>query len=343
MNTAENYYRLLGVDQKSSTDTITEAYCRLSSAYHPDKTRGNPVSERRFKQLTEAYLTLTDPQKRRRYDIYGREGEAIETLGTFTNFFFNKPNLPGPIRIPDFITDLKVSLDDIYCNKTIRKRIVRSRICKCCAGTGSSRKQKPTMCIECHGVGMKFSRPMQDFRDCFQGCPCEKCKRTGKIVDADYPCKECNGSGIIREPTFVFIKLKDGMTNGSTHRLKGEGDEYPGTLPGDIVLKIVIVSGPYWVCNVYDMMTKVGISFEESLCGHKLKIKMPDGTYIYKNIYRVIPPNSSIVIKNKGLKNENGIRGNVKVTFEVEYPSNEQVILVKPKLKEMLKELFGTH
>lgn len=341
MNTNENYYKILGVNQNASENAITEAYCTISSAYHPNKNRGNPEAEKRFKLLTEAYLTLTDPQRRRKYDMYGRKGEAIKTPGTFTDFFFNKAGPHKPIKIPDFIVDLKVSLEDIYCNKTIRKRIIRSRICECCDGTGSSRKRPPIICCECRGTAVKMIKTTQDSKEWFQPYPCERCKRTGKIMDTDYPCKECNGTGIVRASTFVSIKLKEGMKNGTLHRLKEEGDEYPGTLPGDIVLKIVIVSGPYWQCNGYDMVCTVKISLMKSLCGHKLELRMPDGEYVLKDINNVIPPNSSIIIKNKGLKNENGIRGDLKVIFEVEYPSNERVTLVKPDLRKMLKDLFG--
>lgn len=364
MSINDEYYQTLEIEKTASQNDIKKAYYGLSKIYHPDKNPGDEKAEEKFKAITEAYSVLSDPEKRRKYDKYGKNGEHIKTPGAFNVFFAGGPFAFNPafnpafeaffstlnsrppkrdftaIKISDFIADIKVSLKDIYCLNTVKKKITRTRICRRCDGTGSSIKKAPTTCPECHGSGMKVVQILQGPIHTIQQQPCEKCKSTGKITDVDNPCLECGSTGLVRIPTILEMKLEAGMKNGSMYRFEKEGDEYPGKIAGDVVFKIIIAEDPFWKCNGYDLIGTVKISLIESLCGYLLKVPLPNGCAIHKVISDVIEPNSTITIKGKGLISSENTSGDVKITFEVVYPTTQQINSIRSLLRTELNKLF---
>ena len=359
MSANDEYYQVLGIEKSASQNDIKKAYYKLSKKYHPDKNPGNKEAEEKFKEISEAYSVLSDPEKRKKYDKYGKKGESVDPTDIFNTFFgggfggsFTSENPfeaffnanprtkkeSKPTKVADFVATIKVSLKDIYCGNTIKRKITRTRICKHCDGTGSSIKQKPTECPDCHGSGMKTVQMRQGPMCSIYQMPCDKCNQTGKITDTKNPCKECISSGTVQTSAILEMKLKPGMTNGSTHRFENEGDEFPGKLAGDVVFVITIAEDQFWKCSNYDLVGKVKISLADSLCGYHLKLTMPDGHIVHKIIGDVIEPKSTITIKNEGLMISEKSRADIRIIFEVIYPTTQQVAPIRSDLRKLLVE-----
>ena len=249
MATKRDYYEILGVQKNASEDEIKQAYRKLALKFHPDRNKGNAEAEEKFKEGTEAYEVLRDPQKRAAYDKYGHEGvgsfdgfgrgaaqDFSDIFGDFDlgdifeGFFgggFGGGGARGkrPRRGADIQYDITIELEEAATGKEIQLDIPRHEQCTTCSGTGAAAGSKPTVCPVCNGAGQ--IRQTQGFFSVSQ--PCYKCHGEGKIITS--PCKTCGGSGLVVKNRKITVKIPSGVESGSRLKITGEGEQGPNGGP----------------------------------------------------------------------------------------------------------------
>jgi molecular chaperone DnaJ len=300
-----DYYEILGIQRNAGEDEIKSAYRKLALKYHPDKNRGNPESEEKFKEATEAYEILRDPKKRAQYDQYGHEGvRGFEGFGRtaaadfsdifggfdlndiFEGFFgMGGGSRSGsrPRRGSDIQYDLTITLEDAAEGKEALIEIPRSETCSTCGGTGSAAGTKPLVCPVCAGNGQ--IRQTQGFFSVTSTC--YKCQGTGKVISS--PCKSCSGSGLTMKKRKITAKIPTGVESGSRLKIGGEGENGPnGGNAGDLYVLIHVRKHEVFERHGNDLVMMASISFAvaclggeievPTIFGKTVKMKVPTGT-----------------------------------------------------------------
>lgn len=349
-------YEVLGIHKSSTSVEIKKAYRKLALAHHPDKV---PEAEReqaeiKFKEISAAYEILSDETKRYNYDTYGdAEGKPSNGFGggfsaydddfsqdDFFNFFGgngggfqgghrNQPQESN--RTDDSHLSVKVTLADLYNGKTVKMTSTRDIICTLCKGTGAKSTAKPRTCGTCKGQGhtTKLRRvgPGMITRE---NVKCTACKGQGQVYKEKDNCKKCQGKKIIEETKILEFVIEKGARFGDTVVLKGESDQAPGKVTGDIILTI---NEKDKVENLErlgnDLFTDITITLSEALCGFKNKIvlKHLDNRIIQISTPtgKVLRPNQFIKIANEGffIKGSRFLaRGDLYIKVNIEFPND---------------------
>lgn len=348
-----DYYEVLGVSKNATEQDLKQAYRKLALKYHPDKNKGNPEAEEKFKEATEAYEVLRDPQKRASYDRFGHEGiQGFDGFGRraysdfsdifgdfdmgdiFDSFFGSsfggrKGGGRRSRRGSDIQYDLNITLEEAATGKEVHIEIPRNEMCDKCDGTGSAAGTKPSVCPVCNGSGQV--RQTQGFFSITQTC--YKCQGAGKIISS--PCKTCGGSGLKLKRRSISVKVPAGVESGSRLKITGEGEQGPNSGPaGDLYVVIHVSKHPFFERHGNDIISLIDVSFPlvclggeievPTILGNKVKMKIPPGT------------ENGQVFRLKG----NGIpylgsygKGDQLVKININVPKK-----LSPRQKELLKE-----
>jgi len=249
MKSEEDFYARLGVDRKASTDDIRAAYRKLALKYHPDRNPNNLDAEKKFKEISEAYDTLSDVGRRKLYDLNGRQAppqhgpgwtdvldipDLMDLLGdVFTNVFeFGTPRK----RLKGLSLRIDLTINKNEAANGTRKHVVftRKECCHICKGSRSSPGFRTPDCISCGGNGYVARTITLGIRE-----DCKACKGTGKQIVS--PCRNCKGNGIISLQRQLEIIIPKGVENGTRLRLKGQGEPLPdGKCPGDLYCDLTV-------------------------------------------------------------------------------------------------------
>jgi molecular chaperone DnaJ len=283
------YYEVLGVEQGADDNTIKVAYKKLAWEYHPDRNAGDDAAETKFKEASEAYEVLRDPEKRRIYDRYGHAGlesrgasphfdDINSIFGVFGNLFDEllgrgrgrgrRGAQPGR----DIQLNLTISLLDAFQGGTRKVSLPRREPCGTCAGSGMKPGTSPTKCRRCEGRGVVI-QGQSFFR---MQTECTACRGRGmQITD---PCKECAGEGSIEREEEVEITIPRGVDDGMTMRVTGQGETGdPGAEAGDLYVVFQIEPDPRFVRREHDLHIEVPISFSAAALGGKIEVPTIDG------------------------------------------------------------------
>lgn len=351
--TKRDYYEVLGVQKNAADDEIKQAYRKLALKYHPDRNKGNPDAEEKFKEATEAYEILRDPKKRAQYDKFGHEGVAgFEGFGrgAYTDFsdifgdfdlsdifegffgagFGSRSRTKRPRRGSDIQYDLMIELEDAAIGKEVQIEIPRNEVCGTCGGSGSAAGSKPTVCPVCSGTGQ--IRQTQGFFSVTQTC--YKCRGEGKIITA--PCKSCGGNGLVMKKRKITVKVPAGVESGSRLKIGGEGEQGPAGGPrGDLYVVIHIRKHAKFDRHGNDIMNVVDISYATACLGGEIEVD----TIMHTKVKMKIPQGAENgqIFRLKG----NGIpylgsygRGDQLVKINIRVPKK-----LSPRQKELLQEL----
>src|SRR6267378_3488780 len=234
-----DYYDVLGVPRNASKDDRKGSYRKLALQYHPDRNKAPDATEK-FKEISEAYAILSDEEKRKQYDQFGREGiyqkyntedifrgadfdsifrdMGFGTFGGFQNF--ESPS--GPSRGEDLVYDLQISFDEVAHGATREIEVPRLAECKECNGSGAQPGSSRKTCSNCRGRGQVQTVRRAGFAQLVQITTCPKCRGEGSIIDK--PCKNCGGSGLARTRTKLQVKVPPGADEGQSLRIRGEGN-----------------------------------------------------------------------------------------------------------------------
>lgn len=352
--TKRDYYEVLGVPKDSDEAALKKAYRVLAKKYHPDANPGDKEAEAKFKEASEAYSVLSDPEKRRKYDQFGHaafEGGA-GGAGGYGVFDFNGADMGdifgdifgdffgggrsaygrssnGPMRGANLRTGVRITFEEAIfgCEKEIELTLKDE--CPKCHGTGAKPGTSPVTCPKCNGKG-KIVYTQQSFFGQVQNVQtCPDCRGTGKIVKEK--CPDCYGTGYISSKKKIQVKIPAGIDNGQSIRIAGKGE--PGTNGGergDLLVEVTVSRSPVFMRQETSIFSTVPISFATAALGGPIKIKTVDGEVEYE-VKPGTQTDTKVRLRGKGvpsLRNKN-IRGDHYVTL---------VVTVPEKLTEEQKE-----
>ena len=352
--TKRDYYEVLGVPKDADEAALKKAYRVLAKKYHPDANPGDKEAEAKFKEASEAYSVLSDPEKRRKYDQFGHaafEGGA-GGAGGYGGFDFNGADMGdifgdifgdffgggrsaygrssnGPMRGANLRTGVRITFEEAIfgCEKEIELTVKDE--CPKCHGTGAKPGTSPVTCPKCNGKG-KIVYTQQSFFGQVQNVQtCPDCRGTGKIVKEK--CPDCYGTGYISSKKKIQVKIPAGIDNGQSIRIAGKGE--PGTNGGergDLLVEVTVSRSPVFMRQETSIFSTVPISFATAALGGPIKIKTVDGEVEYE-VKPGTQTDTKVRLRGKGvpsLRNKN-IRGDHYVTL---------VVTVPEKLTEEQKE-----
>ena len=227
-------YSVLGVPRKASAEEIKKAYRKLARQYHPDRNPGDDEAEERFKEVQEAYDTLSDPKKRKEYDSGGmfsgfgprrlrRAAGSRRTWATSSrpSSGARPAQREASARGRDLETEVQLSFEQAMEGAEVRVTVPKQATCATCGGTGAKPGTSPTICPRCHGRGIDSES--QGFFSISQPCP--RCGGRGEVIES--PCETCGGSGLTMQRKRYRVKVPPGVRDGSRIRVAGKGEDGP--------------------------------------------------------------------------------------------------------------------
>lgn len=362
-----DYYEVLGVSKTATDDELKRAYRKLAKQYHPDANPDNKEeAEKKFKEINEAYETLSNPQKRKMYDQFGPEGPAgfgggagganyyssgfdgfsdFSDLGDIFSSFFgggfggrsSRKNNNGPVQGADLKNVVEITFEESFLG--IEKEIVitRSETCPSCGGNGARPGTVIDKCTMCNGTGQvrqvqnTILGQMQTTRTC------SNCGGTGKVIKQ--PCDECKGKGKIRKQAKIKVKIPAGIDDNQTIVLRGEGEAGSRGGPrGDLYIVVKVRKSGIYTRSGNDILCTVPITFTQATLGANLEIPLVDGTKETFKIPEGTQTGTKFTIKNKGFKSLNSTnQGNFVFTVQVQVPKR-----LSKEQRDLLTELAKT-
>lgn len=355
----KDYYRVLGVERKATLAEIKKAYRKLARKHHPDLNPGDKAAEQRFKEITEAYEVLKDPQKRKQYDTFGRvgpEADARRPGGGFRGFDFNSGGSGSfgdifetifggmggfsgrqgreaassrPVPGEDLNYSITLSFMDAINGIETPIQLTRRIPCGVCKGSGSAPGSSRTICPDCRGTGqVQRQTGFMTFAS-----PCARCGGSGSLSGT--PCSHCGGDGRVETLSRFRVRIPAGVDTGSRVRLAGKGNAgRHGGPPGDLIITIQVTPHPFFRRNGNDLEMQLPITYTEAALGAKVPVPTLSGTTLLK-----IPPGiqsgSRLRLKNKGIQSPRGnVRGDMIVEVQIAPPPTKDI-----EIRRLLKQL----
>ncbi len=346
-----DFYELLCVSRDADSATLKSAYRKLAMKYHPDRNPGNDEAEKKFKEVSEAYETLRDPQKRAAYDRFGHaafeQGAGRGGMGGFGPDFSSsmsdmfddlfgefmggaRRGRASQFRGSDLRYNLEISLEDAFGGQTVEIDVPSMVHCDTCDGSGAKPGTGMSACRTCHGHGK--IRTSQGFFSIERTCP--QCQGRGETMDQ--PCTDCTGQGRRQENRNLSVDIPKGIEDGTRIRLANEGEAgLRGGPQGDLYIFVSVAPHDLFQRDGADLYARVPIAmttaalggeFEvPTLSGGRARVKVPAGTQ----------PGQRVRLKGKGMPVlRSGQVGDLYVQMDVETPQN-----LTRKQRELLEEL----
>ncbi len=353
---ASDYYEVLGISRSADPNDIKKAYRKLAMQYHPDKNQGDTKSEEKFKEVSEAYEVLKDPEKRRRYDQFGHSGlkgdfssfggfefDLADALKTFMSEGFGFGDFFGNAgqgrsrrtrtKGPDLQINLKLTYEEIASGTTKKIKLKRYTSCEICEGSGVKRGSSPTECPICHGTGEVRQVSKTIFGQFINVTTCSQCGGEGRIIKD--PCPECSGEGRVKTNATISVNIPAGVSSGNYITLRGEGHSGPrGGPAGNAIILIDEAEHEFFERHGDDILYDLYLSFSQVALGDQVEVPTLNG----KAKLHIVPGTQSgkiLRMKGKGIQhlNHNG-RGDQLVRVMVWTP-----IKLSDKEKKMFAEL----
>ncbi len=329
-----DYYEILGVSRNATDDEIKRAYRALARRYHPDSNPADPDAESHFKEINLAYETLRDPERRRRYDVFGEDGARAsggqpaggDPFGfgdLFGAFFggdpFGNARQAGPPRAPDAEAVIHLELAQAAFGTTATVDVRLPVTCSRCEGSGCEPGTHPARCDVCGGTGEVREVRRSVLGQIMTAAPCVACSATGSRIPS--PCRDCRGDGRVRASRTIDVEVPAGVDDGQRLRLAGRGPAAPrGGTPGDLYVTVRVAPDERFERVGDDLVLTRRIAFTQAALGTRLDIETLDG---HEEL--VVPPgtqpNHVFKLKGRGVHALRGRgRGDLLVRVEVEVP-----------------------
>ncbi|MFQ5536759.1 MAG: molecular chaperone DnaJ [Gemmatimonadota bacterium] len=293
-----DYYELLGVSRSAGADEIKKAYRQLALKYHPDRNDGSKEAEARFREVTEAYEVLRDPEKRAVYDRYGEQGlrgsgstfhgfdfaDAIEVFmrdfGGFGEMFgmrgartrrsASRKGQTVRIRLP-------LTLQEVAHGVRKTLRVSTLDVCPDCEGSGAKTGSEPRICSVCGGSGEERHVQRSVFGQFVSVQPCRTCGGEGRVIEQ--PCDTCRGEGRVRVEREVEVEVPAGVTSENFLTLRGQGSVGPRGGPrGDLVVLLEVQEDPRFVREGADLILELPITYTQAALGDEVEVPTVDGS-----------------------------------------------------------------
>ena len=350
-----DYYEVLGVDKNADEAAIKKAYRVLAKKYHPDMNPGDAEAEKKFKEASEAYAILSDPEKRRQYDQYGHAAfENGGGAGGFGGFDFNGADFGdifgdifgdlfgssrrsgrsnGPMKGANVRTSVRITFEEAVFGVEKEIELTLKDECTTCHGSGAKPGTSPETCSKCGGKGQVVFTQQSFFGTVRNVQTCPECGGSGKVVKDK--CPDCHGSGYIANRKKIKITIPAGIDNGQSVRIRDKGE--PGTNGGprgDLMVEVMVQRHPIFQRQDYNIYSTVPVSFAVAALGGEVVIDTVDGQVIY-DVKPGTQTDTRVRLKGKGvpsLRNKD-VRGDHYVTLVVQTPDK-----LSHEAKELLKK-----
>ncbi|MCM1567860.1 MAG: molecular chaperone DnaJ [Roseburia sp.] len=349
-----DYYEVLGVDKGADEAAIKKAYRVLAKKYHPDMNPGDTEAEKKFKEASEAYAVLSDPEKKRQYDQFGHaafDGGAggaggFDFSGTdfgdifgdiFGDFFgggrrSNARN-NGPMKGANLRTSVRITFEEAVfgCEKEVELTVKET--CKTCNGSGAKPGTSPETCTKCGGKGQVVFSQQSFFGTVRNVQTCPDCQGTGKIIKEK--CSDCRGTGYIPMRKRYAVDIPAGIDNGQSKRMPGLGEPgINGGPRGDVLVEVIVGRHPIFQRQDMNIYSTVPMSFAVAALGGEIYIDTVDGKVIY-DVKAGTQTDTKVRLKGKGVPSwrNKDVRGDHYVTLVVQVPDR-----LSGEARELLKQ-----
>ena len=352
-----DYYEVLGVDKNADDAALKKAYRALAKKYHPDMNPGDKEAEKKFKEASEAYAVLSDPEKRRQYDQFGHaafDGGA-GGAGGFGGFDFNCADFgdifgdifgdlfggrrgsagarSGPMKGANLRTSVRITFEEAVFGTEKEIELTVKEECKTCHGTGAKPGTSPETCPKCGGKGQVVFTQQSFFGTVRNVQACPDCGGTGKIIKEK--CTDCHGSGFVPMKKRFAVTIPAGIDNGQCKRLAGQGEPgINGGPRGDVLVEVIVGQHPIFQRQDTNIYSTVPVSFAVAALGGEVVIDTVDGKVIY-DVKAGTQTDTRVRLKGKGvpsLRNKD-LRGDHYVTLVVQTPEH-----LSAEAKELLRK-----
>ena len=341
-----DYYEVLGVDKGADESAIKSAYRKLAKKYHPDVNPGDKEAEKKFKEATEAYGILSDPEKRRQYDQFGHaafeqggggSGFGGADMGDIFGDIFGdlfggggrrRPN-NGPMKGANVRASVRITFEEAVfgCEKELE--LTLKDTCDTCHGTGAKPGTSPETCSKCHGSGQVVFTQQSMFGTIQNVQTCPDWHGTGKIIKEK--CSDCHGTGFISNRKKIQVSIPAGIDNGQSIRIREKGEPGVNGGPrGDLMVEVIVARHPIFQRQDMNIFSTAPITYAQAALGGEVRISTVDGDVMY-DVKPGTQTDTKVRLKGKGvpsLRNKN-VRGDHYVTLVVQVPT---------KLNEEAKE-----
>ena len=338
----KDYYEVLGVDKNADDAAIKKAYRQLAKKYHPDMNPGDAEAEKKFKEASEAYAVLSDPEKKRQYDQFGHAAfdggmggaggfdfSGMDMGDIFGDIFGDlfgggsrrRSASNGPMKGANLRAAVRITFEEAAfgCEKEIE--ITLKDECQTCHTTGAKPGTSPETCTKCGGKG-KVVYTQQSFLGMVQNVQtCPDCHGTGKIIKEK--CPDCRGTGYIAKRKKIKVSIPAGIDNGQSVRIREKGE--PGTNGGprgDLLVEVNVSRHPIFQRQDMNIYSTAPISFAQAALGGEVRISTIDGDILY-DVKPGTQTDTRIRLKGKGIPSlrNSSIRGDHYVTLVVQVPT----------------------
>ncbi|KMP11725.1 molecular chaperone DnaJ [Candidatus Nitromaritima sp. SCGC AAA799-A02] len=341
--TKRDYYEILGVSKNAGETELKKAYRQLALKYHPDKNPGDHTAEDKFKEASEAYEVLKDPEKRQVYDQFGHEGLKGRGFGGFQGFedifssfgdifedFFGGGGGRRQQTGADLRLDVTISFKEAAFGTHKEVNITKHGPCSTCRGTGAKPGYPPKACGTCRGTGQVVRT--QGFFS--MSSPCPVCHGQGQVIE--HPCSPCRGEGRVPEKKTISVNVPAGVDDGSRLRLRGEGETGPqGMQAGDLYVFIHVQADDLFHRDGYDVFCRLNLSFSQAALGAEIEVPLLDDSTKIISIPAGTQSGEMIRIQGAGIPHIRGHgRGEQIIHLTVETPRK-----VNKRQRELLQEL----
>ena len=352
-----DYYEVLGVDKNADDAALKKAYRALAKKYHPDMNPGDKEAEKKFKEASEAYAVLSDPEKRRQYDQFGHaafDGGA-GGAGGFGGFDFNGADFgdifgdifgdlfggrrgsagarSGPMKGANLRTSVRITFEEAVFGTEKEIELTVKEECKTCHGTGAKPGTSPETCPKCGGKGQVVFTQQSFFGTVRNVQACPDCGGTGKIIKEK--CTDCHGSGFVPMKKRFAVTIPAGIDSGQCKRLAGQGEPgINGGPRGDVLVEVIVGQHPIFQRQDTNIYSTVPVSFAVAALGGEVVIDTVDGKVIY-DVKAGTQTDTRVRLKGKGvpsLRNKD-LRGDHYVTLVVQTPEH-----LSAEAKELLRK-----
>ena len=351
-----DYYEVLGVDKNADEAAIKKAYRALAKKYHPDMNPGDAEAEKKFKEASEAYAILSDPEKKRQYDQYGHAAFEVGAggAGGFGGFDFNSADFGdifgdifgdlfgggrrgrannGPMKGANLRTSVRITFEEAVFGVDKEIELTLKDECTTCRGTGAKPGTSPETCPKCGGKGQVVFSQQSFFGTVRNVQTCPDCGGSGKIVKEK--CTDCHGSGYIANKKKIQVSIPAGIDNGQSVRIREKGEPGVNGGPrGDLLVEVIVQRHPIFQRQDYNIYSTVPVSFAVAALGGEVVIDTVDGKVIY-DVKAGTQTDTKVRLKGKGvpsLRNKD-MRGDHYVTLVVQVPDK-----LSHEAKELLRK-----
>ncbi len=341
-----DYYELLGVSRQADVEEIKKAYRKAALAHHPDRNPGDHKAEEKFKEATEAYQVLSDPQKRQIYNQYGHEGlnsqggmgggfsaSGFEDVfeGIFEDFFGGSGggrSRSRAARGSDLQYEMEVTFEEAAFGTEKSVSLRREEICGTCHGDGAKPGTSKKTCQVCHGSGKVLAS--SGFFSISR--PCSRCN--GEGVSIEHACNACHGAGRVNAERKIQIKIPAGVDNGLRLRMNGEGEAgHRGGPRGDLYIDIHVIPHEFFERDGTTILCEVPVSFVQAALGCEIEVPTLTGKHELK-VPAGTQTGKTFRLKGKGIASLRGDGiGDEEVRIVIETPMH-----LSDRQKDLLKE-----